>query len=510
MTTAWKWSMVAALVVMLLGGGGAFAQDIETGAEPVTVLDSAAARQKTAAEAARLAEASIAAFRAGEFAKAQALLEEQLTLQPENFVVLYNLACARALQGDADGAMARLFDAIEKGFTDRRHMLADPSLRSVRNHPKMLGLLEEWPNVLAARGEANILANQREFQKGYALTRDQELRLAYLSAFDARSFETAREEMTRLSHWADKHVFAGLLDAAAMADDAWVVVVLPNRQDFMRWAVSVYGQGAVSTTSMIAGSYEQDAKRLVAMDLGSTLRHEFFHALHWRSMTRNGQQHPIWIMEGLCSLVEDYDIDAQGELDPAPSWRTNVAKRLEKIGRIMPLEQLAGMTQTQFTGRRPLANYAVARAFFLFLWERKRLKEWYEAYVAGYEQDATGIKATEQVFGQPIKQVNADFRAWLRALTAVPEQITRGMASLGVDIDAGTGEGPVVVTVERRRNAPDLRPRDVITGIDGRAVRDIAELVRILGTMQAGQEVNVSYRRGKLAGEAKVVLVEKK
>src|SRR4051812_41625221 len=51
-------------------------------------------------EAARLANESIRAFLAGDVAKAESLLLDQLKLQPKNFVVYYNLACCRALKHD--------------------------------------------------------------------------------------------------------------------------------------------------------------------------------------------------------------------------------------------------------------------------------------------------------------------------------------------------------------------------------------------------------------------------
>ncbi|MBI1190786.1 MAG: PDZ domain-containing protein [Tepidisphaera sp.] len=98
----------------------------------------------------------------------------------------------------------------------------------------------------------------------------------------------------------------------------------------------------------------------------------------------------------------------------------------------------------------------------------------------------------------------------MRSLPAVPEEIRSGAASLGLEVDAGSGEGPVVLSFDRRTGAQGLHINDVITAIDGKPVRDMSELVRVLSGYKPGDEVEVSYRRYKLTGTAKIVLVKKK
>jgi tetratricopeptide (TPR) repeat protein len=472
-----------------------------------------------------LAERATEAFAKGAYEEAEKLLREQLALQPRNFVIHYNLASVRGLQGDGPGSISLLLDAVDNGFTDIALARRDPALELARAQPDFAKLVDRWPDVLLARLEANLAGNRTlfdkapGFEKGYADARDERLRLAYLSAFDARSFDAARSELVRLAQWANASVMPGILDPDQQREDAWVVVVLPTRPHFNKWAISVYGPGAIRTNSMIAGSYEHDPKRLVSMDLGSTLRHEFFHALHWRDMTRRGQRHPIWIMEGLCSLVEDYEAvpasnGAPESIRPVPSWRTNVAKRLDTIRALQPIEKLATMPQLRFTGSRPLANYAQARAVFLFLSDNAKLGPWYEHYVTqGYEADPSGVASIEAVMGAPIAEVNEQFKAWLRALPKVAEEIKPGMASLGIEVDTGTGEGPVVLSIDRPARGdkrPGLKVNDIITAIDGKAVRDIAELVRVLSAYKPGDTVTVSYRRFRLFEEAEVTLVEKR
>lgn len=460
---------------------------------------------------------AIEAFEAGDYALAEELLKKQVQARPLDFVPRYNLACCRAMVGDADGTIAYLKEAIERGFTDVYQLKRDATLVKVRGDPRFKAIIQAWDELLIEQRDRNLDRAKAIFDdRKYTDAFDDNLRLAYRSAFNEKAFAQARQEITKIAVFAREEIFEGILDPEKMKHDAWVVVILPTRPDFLRWAVSLYGQEVITGgNSTIGGAYEHDAKRLVSMDLGATLRHEFFHVLHWRDNVRRGQNHPIWIQEGLCSLIEDYDTDASGKIVPAPSWRTNIAQRLEKLRRLMPIEELAVMKPTRFSGSRPLANYATARSVFLYLYQQGKLKEWYTHYVTNHKADPTGIASLEAVFSKPIKDINTHYRAWLRDLPAVPEYIKEGAASLGLEVESGNGEGPVVSLVDRAaRNMPErataIVKGDVITSIDGKPVRDIAELVRVLSGYKVGDVVEVEYRRVRRFGSTKVTLVEKR
>jgi S1-C subfamily serine protease len=120
------------------------------------------------------------------------------------------------------------------------------------------------------------------------------------------------------------------------------------------------------------------------------------------------------------------------------------------------------------------------------------------------------------VLGKPIKEVEKEFRAWARQLPEVPEEVGRGRANLPVDVGIGTGEGPIVqvdalaefTRPGNRTAAPSpLRDKDVITAIDGKPVRDMNDLARVLGEYEPGATVAVAYIRGKTHGVVKVKLV---
>ncbi len=73
-----------------------------------------------------------AALQKGDTAAAQKLAEQSLTLIPDEPGALYNLACALALQGKKDEALAQLERAVKEGFNQAQHIREDKDLGSLR------------------------------------------------------------------------------------------------------------------------------------------------------------------------------------------------------------------------------------------------------------------------------------------------------------------------------------------------------------------------------------------
>ncbi|MEZ6243142.1 MAG: PDZ domain-containing protein [Phycisphaerales bacterium] len=461
---------------------------------PASVGPDATPTQK--AKAARLEREALRAIDRGELERAEALLDEQRQLTPNSYVVYYNLACVRALMGLPAEATDMLAAAIEHGFDDIHQLRRDPQLDTIRDQPLYEDVVNHWDAILDARRDANVEHIRSWLDGRYEEATDAALRLTILSAHDETSTQESLRELNAIAGWARDNVFPDLLDPAQTSEDPWVVVVLPNAKDFTQWSVGVLGGSARGNFSQVGGAYLHDTKHLVAQNLGTTLRHEFFHVLHWRDMTRRGQVAPIWIQEGLCSLIEDYDLRA-GKIVVAPSWRSNIVKRQLDIGRLVTITDLATYSQLEFSNQRPLSKYAQARTVFLYLASIGKLGEWYAAYTAGFDDDPTGVKAFETVFAKPIDQVESDYRDWVRTLPMVPETGSELSATLGVEIENGDGDGPVVTAVSLdARKRTGLRPLDRITAIDGAPTRDLQELIRRLGAYAPGAEVELSVRRG--------------
>lgn len=492
-----------------------------------------AAKQRHADALAREAQD---ALRRGDLDTAEAKLREQITAEPESWIPRYNLASTYARMDRIADAITTLKDAIDLGFFDKRFLLEDASMAKVREDAGVTGLIAAWPQVLSRQAERALADLQDNLGPGGEVTRDEDQRVIYVNWADPRSFERAHAELRNLEEWTRTQVFAGIANDPAVHDpalDPIVVVALPPRNRFNRWIAARFGDADNISMTQVGGAYEHLHVRLVSMDLGSSLRHEFFHALHWRIAHRLGQRHPVWILEGLASLVEDMDGEGNA-ITPVTSWRTNTAKRMLKAGTgtgLLPLDKFIALDLQQFNTQRPLAKYAQARAFFLFLHQEGVLSPFLRTYCLdgeiGYSADPSGARALEHAAGSPLAKLDERFRAWLRALPEVSEEIQPGQASLGVSVESGNGDGVMVVDVpprsgtgigtgggERRggiaaAGVGPLRVGDLILALDGQATRDIAELIRVLGRMQPGQRVRVSLRREGAERDAQVTLMAK-
>jgi predicted esterase len=76
-------------------------------------------------------------------ARAALALEIAVLIKPDRPGPWYDLACARALAGDASRAIEALRNSIDKGYKDAAHLAADEDLRSIRTRPEFRTLLEK-------------------------------------------------------------------------------------------------------------------------------------------------------------------------------------------------------------------------------------------------------------------------------------------------------------------------------------------------------------------------------
>lgn len=456
-----------------------------------------------------LSERAFAAWNNDDFDTAERLWAEWARQDEAAFIPWYNLACARSMRGDTEGAADHLLTAIERGFSDLHRINTDPNLRAYRGTDHYDRLVDAWPAFLERRIDTQIAAARQTYGTRYNYTKDEKLRVAYASAFDTITSRQAREDVRAVSDWAHRNIFKDLNERDPTSTEAWAMIILPTQQHFQQWAIRSYGDIPRSATSQLGGAYDHNTKELVAIDLGSTLRHEFFHVLHWRSSDRLGQQHPVWIQEGLSSLVEDMDQTRRGRYEPVASWRTNSIKRLAAQNKLPGIRDFASMSRDQFTRNRPLRNYAYARSVFMLLHEKNLLDDWYAAYTRGFSEDPTGIDAIRTVTGMTDTQFDNALRQWALALPEVYEQNRPPLLGIGAQLDLAQGDGPVVrKLIHPNARSAGLRPGDVITGFNKRPVRDLNEFYRVLTGLEPGERVDLTYRRRTQHKSTTIELVE--
>jgi predicted metalloprotease with PDZ domain len=185
-----------------------------------------------------------------------------------------------------------------------------------------------------------------------------------------------------------------------------------------------------------------------------------------------------------------------------------MVKRLQRVRKLPAIETIAQMDLPTFTNRKPLARYAQARTILMWLSDQRKLTEFYEQYCQSYSKDPSGLLALQQVLGLEMDEINTRYRAWVADLEEVAETGSDLDATLGISVESGTGDGVIIteLTPEARQRS-GLRLGSIITGINGRATRDLHELIRVLGDYKAGDSVQVRWRRGTIHGENAVVLI---
>jgi len=463
--------------------------------------------QQRSADPAELESAGIDAMERGEYDEAERLFRALIESQPKLFVGHYNFASALSMQGDGEGAVQAMQDAIRLGFTDLAQIRRDPDLQSFRETEFFLQLVRSWGAIIESRRDGDVENLKPLMRRKFEQRTSEDLKIELLSSHDTIATDQALAELELLASWGNSTLFP---EVGALNDQPWIVVTLPDRDGFAAWATKVLGPGAgASGASSIGGAYEHSKRRLVAQDLGATLRHEFIHVLHWRDMNRLGQVHATWIQEGLASLVEDYEV-AGTTLVPVASWRTNIVKRM-KDRRVLPTIQTLADTKIQaFTHTRPLAKYAQARTIMLYLLDQHELSAFYEHYTQHFDDDPTGIAALEAVLGKEITQIEDDFRTWIDGLDMVAETGSDLQATLGIEIETGSGDGVLVTGLPRGSRArTGLHLKSVITAINDQPTRDLFELIRVLSQYKAGDTVTLHHRRGTVHSQSQATLIEK-
>lgn len=473
--------------------------------------------QRRTAKADDLGQQARAAGAIGDFERAADLFQQQLDLAPEDRWAWYNLARTLSALGKTDEAYTALEAATEHGFDDYHRLTADAMLAPVRESRQGRTLLADWSALLDRQRDRNIEESADIIAGPAERLRLDSQRIVLLTSRDQATIDAVIRELDVVTRWARSTFFPEVSDAVASSTDPWVVVVLPEKADFERWSRSfAKAHGAPPTavaTASIGGGFDRESRRLVSRDIGASLRHEFAHVLHWRATDRVVQTHPYWLQEGLCSLIEDYDIAPEtGDVIPAPSWRSNTAKKLLSAGQLARIEDLVRTSRETIIGTRPLAWYAQARTLMLYVEREGKLRSWYSAYrdaMKGVEDPAQQARAAdtafEAAFAKDLTQINIEYRRWLRDLPVVPEDVPAGAASLGVEVGNSGGEGPIVLSVGR--TGTRLRVGDVIRSIDARGTADIPELVRVLASYRPGDRVIVAVRRGDLELELNVELL---
>lgn len=461
------------------------------GAETVTTTSADAARDDRDAKERMI----VRAFSAARYEKALELVDEYLGLWPETPHMHYNRACAFALLGRRDAAGEALLEAVEQGFRDFETMKRDPDLASMRDHEVFTAILEARGRVVRESTDRRVERWRGRYDEGYVHESDAEHRLHVASGLGGRAHA---EMMSMIGRQADEQ--AKTLFPLAKMD--WCFILVPRPEDVR----TVFQREIdVDDPERTPGVYLHGRRLLVSRDIGSTMRHEFTHRMHWADMERLGQRHAMWVQEGLAGLYEDYVWRPDGSIRFVPNLRHNIARRQVASGVDLDFEDLFRLDPESFLAGNA-RYYPQVRSLFEFLADLDLLSTWYRTYCETFEQDPTGGRAWERTFGLPLDDVNRRWQRWVRDRGGIDDRVEPGDPSLGVTGEEA-GDGVRITAIPgRQARRGGLRIGDVIMKLDGRPIRTRSELLVALGECRTGQVVRLEVRRGSLVRMAEVRL----
>jgi len=343
-----------------------------------------------------------------QFSEAEHVLRQALELVPDNLTCLYNLACVYAALHEPDKAMNQLEAATAAGFTDFHRIETDPFLESLHDLPRFKELLGREQEIEHAAGERILQKLRDQFGTRYRYAID----APHKREFAVHASENALEELERM------------LNVEAESEAEQVFQHPPH--DFIRIIIAAPADFAkIEHRAGVGGRYDDSTRTVLTKRIGPELRHEFTHALHAADQHATGQQHPVWLSEGLATLYEYPRENGEGDdrrMLPADTWRLSHVQSAARHHSLIPLEKLLTLDRAAFTARPDLA-YGESGSLLLYLYERGLLKSFYENYTAGYAKDPTGRAALEKTTGTSLDALQDAWIEWLLPRKVPPRNV---------------------------------------------------------------------------------------
>ena len=335
-------------------------------------------------------------LRAHDNQAAAELIERHIELHPADSVMLYNAACVQCRLGALDRSAAYFIKAVKSGFGDISHARRDPDLRALRGHPVFRAIVDASTAADEMLARRRMDAWRRQFgDAGYRYEVDTSRRLIIVSSLDEAAHADMRGMLERQTDHLEQTLFSG--------PRAHVLVIIPNRED----------AADLLRRKHVWGLYNHRRRELVTRGHPRAVRHELAHAIHHGHMDAVGQDHPLWIQEGLASLYENYEFLDDGTVRFLRNDRSEQVQTLAANEWLMTWSELVGLQPTAMR-KEAYRAYPQLRSVMRFIADEGHLESWYRSYVEGFDADPTGVKAIELAFGQPIELVEAAWRRWLR------------------------------------------------------------------------------------------------
>ncbi len=471
------------VVLVLCALGALLPAAPSTGTAPAAPAAPPASRgaipQASNNELQQLARRAGEALRAKRYDEAETVYLQILKLVPDGVNSLYNMACVQALKGNEDSALDYLEQAFKAGYSNFNHMQRDKDLESLRELPRYKGLLEKKEEFYKLAGQRTLAKLKNRFGEGYLYAVDDENKLIFATNSDQPTLELLKRSLLKQARSQWQTVFEN-------KPEEYIAVILPTGADYKK----------MQPNPSIKGVYYHESRTLISESMGTVMTHEFTHAMHCGDISRLGQSHPVWLMEGMAVLFESASYEGE-MLVPRDNWRFPSVQGAVKRGRHVPLDRMCKMPQPEFMKQAGLL-YGQAGCVMMYFHDQKLLKKFFKTYKETYAKDKSGILAMETVCGKKITQIESDWKAWVLK-RSVP-LVGRGQdtGALGATF-AQAEEG---VRVERL--VPDgaadkagVEVGDIVLAIDGQEPKDTNSAIAMLKNFRVGELIKLKVHRGE-------------
>jgi hypothetical protein len=353
-------------------------------------------------------------------------------------------------------------------------------------------ILPAWRSEARAEspGEATkrIQADAEEVAKIYL----RRLGGEYRSSYDPKSrllFVTSVDEKT------EAHAKRLIREHLRMHRDALfpdpfgypVTILLPSVGDYRK----IVGE----VNPKASGFYLRKVRTLASISFSSVLFHELTHAVHHNDQILSGEDHPIWLVEGLASFYQQGKIE-KGSFFPEIGGDVTLVQDALKNRGLPSLASLVEMDRKKYL-QAPERNYAHSRYVMYYLAKQGKLGDFYAAYKRTYDEDRTGVRALEIVLGEKIDAIDAAWRRWIGQLDPPWKSKLLVKAHLGIrmrDVKEGV-EIRAFLPGSAAGRAGVLRLRDVLLSVGGHATATPRDLADAVQTFRPGQTVTIELIR---------------
>lgn len=332
--------------------------------------------------------------------EAEQALNQSLALVPDNFVCLYNLALVHAMTNRLEAAVTDLEKATDAGFTDFHRIEIEPAFVPLRELPRFEKLLARRDQIKQHAAERMLDELKTDFGDRYHYLLDASHKLVFAARLDQQALDDADKQLQIEQQSLAEELFSH-------PPDELVRVVIASSLDFSK----------LEHRADVGGHYDDATRTILVKRPGPELRHEYVHALHAADQHALGQEHPVWLSEGLATLFEQpgYTPATQPtspRMIPADTWRL-ARVQAATHGTLVPLDQLFKLDRAAFTARADLL-YGEAGSLLLYLYDHQLLKKFYDAYTASYATDPLGTAALTSVTGFSLPKLQKQWITWLQ------------------------------------------------------------------------------------------------